>query len=109
MTSETLWKFYNIITILLIIIYFTTFIQAVKYDERYILLLNMIAKSLIAGVLIWFYNPLRSRYIYPDIIPNWAFAAGIAILLTIRPSDIQKVLTLFDINIKVPDPMQQAS
>jgi hypothetical protein len=57
-------------------------------DPLYLKLLSTGRTLLLAGILIFFYNPLRKTFEYGHSMPFFAFSAGISLLLLIDKHDI---------------------
>lgn len=69
-------------TILIISIYaYAHFIAETKYGQKYIVLLSTTRTLVLAGFLMYFYNPLRSQFDYGRSLPFFAFSAGVTMVL----------------------------
>jgi uncharacterized membrane protein YjfL (UPF0719 family) len=66
-------------------IYFTA---EKKYGDKYLNLINTTRTLVLAAFLIFFYNPLRSRFDYGPSMPFFAFTAGITLLILLDKYDI---------------------
>jgi uncharacterized membrane protein YjfL (UPF0719 family) len=70
------------LTATMYITYIYIYISSRKnYGEKYIPLIITARTLVLAGFLIFFYNPLRSTFEYGHSLPLFAFGAGISLLL----------------------------
>ncbi len=78
-----------IMTAILWLIYLLLYIGVARESGTKFMPLLITARTLIlAGFLIYFYNPLRSSFEYGHALPTFAFAAGISLLLFLDRYDI---------------------
>ena len=72
------------LTIILYVSYIYIYISSRKnYGETYIPLIITARTIVLAGFLIFFYNPLRSKFEYGHSLPLFAFGAGISLLYSL--------------------------
>ena len=82
-------KLLIVTTIGLFILYsYTYIVSKEKYGEKYIPLLMTVRTLVLAGFLIYFYNPLRTTYEYGHALPLFAFSAGLTLLYLLDKYDI---------------------
>ena len=69
-------------TVLVVLLYvYVYFMSQKKYGDRYIPLLTTARTLVLALFLIFFYNPLRSEFVYGRSMPFFAFSAGISLIM----------------------------
>jgi len=80
---------YSVLTFFMVIFYiFVYFGVQSNYGKQYLPIV-VTARNIFLGLfLVYFYNPLRSKFEYGRTLPIFATAAGLALLLTIRKYDI---------------------
>ena len=76
-------------TILVFFFYAYAYVMAEKkYGDKYIPLIDTTRTLVLAGFLIYFYNPLRTQFDYGPSMPFFAFTAGITLLFLLDKYDI---------------------
>lgn len=81
--------FLTTITILIVSGYsYLYFIAQSQYGEKYLPLLITGRSLILALFLIYFYNPLRSKFEYGPSMPFFAFSAGISLILLQKKYDL---------------------
>jgi len=81
-----------VVTIVLYSFYIFAYLGILKvYGEEYITLLVTLRTLILAGFLLYFYNPLRSSFSYGPALPTFAFTAGISLLLFLDRYDIENL------------------
>ena len=81
------------LTILLFFVYVISYLFAsYQYGQLYLPLIMTARTIVLASFLIYFYNPLRTKYEYGHSLPLFAFTAGITLLLSLER---YQVLDLF--------------
>ena len=76
-------------TIIIVILYIFTYIYKVnKLDPVYLKLLSTARTLLLAAILLYFYNPMRTKFNYGHSMPFFAFSAGVTLLLLLDKEDI---------------------
>ncbi len=85
---------YTALTILLFIVYGIIYFRVTKKDtgEKYIPIIVTVRTIILSSFLIYFYNPLRSKFDYGHALPIFATAAGVALLLTLSRFDIMNLV-----------------
>lgn len=58
------------------------------YGDKYLPLLSTGRTLILAGFLLYFYNPLRTQFEYGSSMPFFAFSAGITLLFLLKRYDI---------------------
>jgi hypothetical protein len=64
------------------------FISKSRYGDKYLPLLSTGRTLILAGFLLYFYNPLRTKYEYGPTMPFFAFSAGISLIFLLKRYDI---------------------
>lgn len=79
----------EIMTGLIVLLYIFTYIYTVqKLDPEYLRLLSTARTLLLASILIFFYNPLRTSFDYGSSMPFFAFSAGVSLIFLLNREDI---------------------
>ena len=80
-------------TVLIVIFYIFTYIYTLKeLDPAYLTLLSTARTLILAGILIYFYNPLRHTFNYGKSMPFFAFSAGVSLILLLNRDDIMNLV-----------------
>jgi hypothetical protein len=81
--------FLMFLTILVVSGYgYVYFISKTKYGDKYLPLLTTGRALILSGFLIYFYNPLRTKFEYGPSMPFFAFSAGISLFFLLKRYDI---------------------
>jgi uncharacterized membrane protein YjfL (UPF0719 family) len=82
-----------VVTIIMYGLYIFAYLGILKvYGEQYIPLLVTLRTLILAGFLLYFYNPFRSSFSYGPALPTFAFTAGISLLLFLKKYDIENLV-----------------
>lgn len=83
----------EIMTGLIVLLYIFTYIYTVKnLDPEYLRLLSTARTLLLASILIFFYNPLRTSFDYGGSMPFFAFSAGVSLIFLLNREDILQLV-----------------
>ena len=78
-----------ILTVCMWLAYLLIYLELLEENQQQYMPLLITGRTLIlAGFLIYFYNPLRKTFEYGHALPTFAFAAGISLLLFLDRHDI---------------------
>ena len=99
-----LFIFTGVLWVLYIFIYLGTLKE---YGDKYIPLLVTARTLVLAGFLIYFYNPLRSTYSYGHALPTFAFGAGISLLLFLDKFQIENLVHFLLYRKVLPEPVKK--
>ena len=81
------------LTAILFVTYaYVYFVSTGRYGKKYIPLITTTRILVIAAFLLYFYNPLRSKFEYGHALPVIAFSAGISLLLLVNRDDIHNLV-----------------
>lgn len=95
-------------TVLIVLVYVYVYILAKKeYGDKYIPLLSTARTLILAGFLIYFYNPLRSKFEYGHSMPFFAFSAGIALIMLLDKFQILNLVHFILYGDLLPDNPQK--
>jgi hypothetical protein len=59
-----------------------------QYGDKYLPILTTGRTLVLAGFLLYFYNPLRNKFEYGRSMPFFAFSAGLTLLFLLKKYDI---------------------
>jgi uncharacterized membrane protein YjfL (UPF0719 family) len=90
-------EWYEILLMILsasvMIFYVVIYLGALKQTgDKYVPLLVTARTLVLAGFLLYFYNPLRSKFEYGRALPTFAFAAGVSLLLFLDKFQIENLV-----------------
>lgn len=81
--------FLTLLTILIVVGYcYVYIISKTHYGDKYLPLLSTGRTLVLAGFLLYFYNPLRTQFEYGPSMPFFAFSAGISLVFLLKRYDI---------------------
>jgi uncharacterized membrane protein YjfL (UPF0719 family) len=96
---------FTILTGLSLILYAFVYLGILtEYGDKYIPLLVTARTLILSGFLLWFYNPLRSKFEYGHSLPTFAFSAGIALLLFLDKFQIENLVHFMLYGKVLPEP-----
>lgn len=77
------------LTVILVLGYcYVYVISKSHYGDKYLPLLSTGRTLILAGFLLFFYNPLRTQFEYGQSMPFFAFSAGISLLFLLKRYDV---------------------
>lgn len=96
MTHELYIKLYQITTIVIIVLYIIVHLGLTfEFGDKYLGLLVTVRNIFLGIVLIYLYNPFRTTYNYGRFLPILASGAGVALLLTVKKTDLSNLYNFF--------------
>lgn len=89
-------KLYQITTIVIIGLYLAVYLGLTfEFGDKYLGLLVTVRNIFLGIVLIYLYHPFRTTYNYGRFLPIIASGAGIALLLTVKKTDLINLYNFF--------------
>lgn len=98
------------VTVILVLGYtYGYFISKSQYGNKYLPVLSTGRTVVLAGFLLFFYNPLRTQFEYGPSMPFFAFSAGISLIMLLKRYDILNLVNFLLYGELLPeDPQLQA-
>ena len=89
-------KLYQITTFVIVGLYLIVYFGlSVEFGDKYLGLLVTVRNIFLGIVLIYLYHPFRTTYNYGRFLPILASGAGIALLLTVKKTDLINLYNFF--------------
>ena len=81
--------FLTILSVLIVVSYcYMYVISKTHYGNKYIPILETGRTLVLAGFLLYFYNPLHSEFEYGRSMPFFAFSAGVSLIFLLKKYDV---------------------
>ena len=103
--SDAYFKiFLTTLTVLIIASYcYVYVISKTHYGDKYISILSTGRTLILASFLLFFYNPLRSKFEYGHSMPFFAFSAGVSLIFLLKKYDILNFVNFILYGVLLPE------